>query len=78
MVLREALMLTATGMAIGLVATVVLSRVIAHFISGVDATSVPMVAAVALLLGAATLAATWIPARRAANVDPMLVLRAGE
>jgi ABC-type lipoprotein release transport system permease subunit len=49
-----------------------------YFMAGLDAGSIPMVAGVAILLGAATLAATWIPARRAAGVDPMLVLRAGE
>jgi ABC-type lipoprotein release transport system permease subunit len=37
-----------------------------------------MVTGVALLLGAATMAATWIPARRAARIDPIQVLRAGE
>jgi len=78
MVLRQALAMTTVGVAIGLAASFALSRVMAYFISGLDATSIPMVAAVAALLGAATMAATWIPARRAARLDPMLVLRAGE
>ena len=78
MVLRQSLILTAAGLAIGLVATLALTRVMAHFISEIGATPVSMISAVMLLLAGATLAATWIPARRAARVDPMLVLRAGE
>lgn len=77
MVLRQSLLLTGIGLAVGLAAVVMLSRVMAHFISGLDVVAAPMVAAVALLLGAATLAATWIPARRAARVDPMVALRGG-
>ena len=77
MVLRQALVLTAAGLAIDLAVTLALSRVMSHFISGFGVASVPMVGAVALLLALATLAATWIPARRAARVDPANVLRSG-
>jgi len=78
MVLRQALWMTATGLGIGIVVTLLLSRVMSYFMSGLDATAVPMMVAVAALLGVAVMAATWIPARRAARIDPMQVLRGGE
>jgi len=78
MVLRQALWMTAAGLGVGVVATVALSRIMGYFMSGLDAASIPMITAVALLLGAATMAATWIPARRAARIDPIQVLRAGQ
>jgi ABC-type antimicrobial peptide transport system permease subunit len=77
MVLRQALWMTATGLGIGIVVTLLLSRIMSYFMSGLDATAVPMMVAVATLLGVAVMAATWIPARRAARVDPMQVLRGG-
>jgi ABC-type antimicrobial peptide transport system permease subunit len=78
MVLRQALWMSAAGLVAGIVASVALSRVMGHFMAGLDTTSVPLVAGVAALLGGATVVATWIPARRAARTDPMLALRAGE
>jgi putative ABC transport system permease protein len=77
MVVRQALWMTAVGLGIGIVASVALSRIMTYFMSGLDATSIPMVAGVALMLGIAALLATWIPARRAARIDPMRVLRSG-
>ncbi len=78
MVLRQALVMTAIGLGLGIAASIALSRVMAYFMSGLDSSSIPMVAGVAILLGTATMAATWIPARRAARVDPMQVLRSGD
>jgi len=78
MVLRQALALTAVGLVIGVVSSVALSRVMSYFVAGIDRVPITLLAGVALLLAAASLAATWVPARRAARTDPMLVLRAGE
>jgi putative ABC transport system permease protein len=45
---------------------------------GVGTADLPMYASVAVLLGAIAVVASYVPARRAARVDPMLTLRAGE
>jgi hypothetical protein len=78
MVLRQALWMTALGLALGVAASIALSRVMGYFMAGLDTGSAPLLVGVVLLLGVATLTATWIPARRAARTDPMLALRAGE
>jgi predicted permease len=77
MVLRQAAGLTAAGIALGIAASLALSRLMSYFLVGLDVHALPLVAGVAVLLGIATMAATWIPARRAAGVDPMAALRDG-
>ena len=75
LVLREALWLLAAGTAIGLVAAWVLGRVVKAMLFGIEpADPVSTVVSVLVLLAVASLAA-WIPARRAARVDPMRALR---
>lgn len=74
-VLREALTLTAIGVVIGLPVALALGRVIRSYFYGVEAHDPPtMMGAAALMFTVATLAA-WIPARRAAKIDPMEALR---
>ena len=75
MVLREAGIRAAIGLALGLAGAFWLSQLLSAFLFGVKARD-PMtfVLAPALLLGIA-LIATWLPARRAARVDPMTALR---
>lgn len=76
LVLREGLLLTATGVVIGLVAAVALTRVMESLLYGVAATdTVALVGATAILAGTA-LVASCLPARRAAGMDPLLALRA--
>ncbi len=75
LVLRQGVVLTAAGLAAGLAAAVAGTRIVGHLLYGVSATDPLTFAAVSLLLAAATLAAAWLPARRAARVDPMTALR---
>ncbi len=74
--LGEGLRLTALGLAIGVGGALALSRVLSSFLYGIGAADPATYAAVALLLAACAALACWIPARRAASIDPMRALRA--
>lgn len=75
MVMRETLLVTGIGVAIGLGAAVATTRLIAAMLFGLAATD-PLTISIAVLLmiGVAALAG-YIPARRAARVDPIIALR---
>jgi len=74
-ILREALLLAALGVAIGVPVALTLARFIKSQLYGVAPTDpVTLIGAGVLLIAVAVLAA-WIPARRAAKVDPMAALR---
>ncbi|MGE0130004.1 MAG: ABC transporter permease [Blastocatellales bacterium] len=75
MVLRRGLALTLPGIALGLLAAFALTRLMKSLLFGVSATDPLTFAMIALLLAAVALLACWIPARRAAKVDPMIALR---
>jgi predicted permease len=75
-ILREALLLTTAGLAIGLPATVALTQLIKNQLYGVTPTDPLTLVAGAVLLLAVALLAAWLPARRATIVDPMVALRA--
>ena len=75
LILRECLRVTLTGVVIGLLAALGLSRVMAGYVYGIRATDPLTFAAAALLLLLAALAACYIPARRAMYVEPMQGLR---
>lgn len=76
MVLREAGLLAAAGIAIGLAASFILTRFISSQLYGLKPNDPWTLAGAALVLVAAAAAAAFVPARRAARVDPMAVLRA--
>lgn len=76
MVMREAAVLTAIGVAVGAVCSVAAAFGIRKLLFGVAAWDVSTLTAVALVLAAAALAASFLPARRAASVDPTEALRA--
>jgi putative ABC transport system permease protein len=63
------------GVGIGVVLAAALTRVISSMLYGVSATDALTFGGVAVLLGGASLLASWLPARRAARVDPMVALR---
>ena len=75
MVVRQGLVLAIVGVAIGLVAAGALSSVMASILYGVSATDPVTYGAVALALVVVSLVASWIPATRAAGVDPSKALR---
>jgi ABC-type antimicrobial peptide transport system permease subunit len=75
MILRESTWLTAAGIVAGVGAALGLTRLVKSMLFGVTPNDpVTLAAGIALLLGVA-MAATWIPARRAASVQPMDALR---
>jgi ABC-type antimicrobial peptide transport system permease subunit len=67
--------LVGVGMAVGILGAWILSRVLSSLLFGVAATDPVTFGGTALLLGVTALVATWIPARRAARVDPVEALR---
>jgi predicted permease len=75
MVVREGMLLTATGVAGGIVAALGLTRFMASLLFGISPTDPLTFAAVTILLMSIALAACYIPARRAMRVDPMTALR---
>jgi predicted permease len=75
MFLRRGLLLTAVGMAIGLTAAIGLSQALAAVLFGIGPTDPATFAGVALVLFLTAAIASWLPARRAASVDPVEVLR---
>ena len=75
MVIREGLVLTGCGIAIGLAGTLVLSRLLASFLFGVAATDPLILAAVCAVLGVVAVIACYLPARHAMRTDPVSALR---
>jgi predicted permease len=75
LVIRQGMLLAALGIALGLVGAAGVTRVMGSLLFGVGATDPLTFASIALLLGAAALLACYVPARRAAKVDPMVALR---
>jgi putative ABC transport system permease protein len=77
LVLRDGAVLALIGLAIGLMAALALTRVLHTMLFEVTTTDPLTYGAMGLVLGLAVLAASWIPARRAARVDPVIALRKG-
>ena len=75
MVIREALALGLVAVGVGLVGAVGFTRTMASMLSGVAPTDTSALAAAPAILLAVTLVAAYVPARRAAMVDPMVALR---
>jgi putative ABC transport system permease protein len=74
-VLQEGLRLAAIGLALGLAGSLAATRLIATLLFGVNPADPLTFAAVAAILASVTLAASYIPARRATRVDPIVALR---
>jgi ABC-type antimicrobial peptide transport system permease subunit len=75
MFLRQGLVLTMVGIAIGLAAAIALTRVISGFLFGVGPLDPVTYAAVAAALSGVALLSAYVPARRASRIDPLAALR---
>ena len=76
MFIRETALMLAGGIALGLLFAVLTGKVVSGLLYEVGALDPIAFTIAPLLLAVAALLATWIPARRAARVDPMVALRA--
>jgi predicted permease len=74
--IRQGLRLVLIGLGLGLAAAFLLTRVLSSVLYGVKATDLPTFGGVSLLLACVALFASYIPARRAAFIEPMQALRA--
>ena len=75
MILRESTWVTTAGILAGVTAALLLSRLVTSMLYGIQPYDPTTMAAGVLILLAVALAASWIPARRAAGVQPMEALR---
>ena len=77
MVMLQAVRLALAGIGVGLLAALLLARVMRSVLFGVSATDPAVICGVVIVLLATTVVASAIPARRAARVDPSEAMRAG-
>ena len=75
LVVGQGLRLTAVGLALGAAAGLALARGVAGLLFGVQPADPATLASVVCVLGATALAAAYVPARRAARLDPAAMLR---
>jgi len=74
-VLRQGMILTAAGIAVGLIGAVALTRLLRSLLFGIGPTDVVTYGVLAILLTMVALIACYVPARRATKVDPLIALR---
>jgi len=75
LVLKEAMVLASVGLGLGLIGAYFVGRAMKTLLFGVSSLDFTAIGAVALVLLGAALFASWVPARRAAGVEPMHALR---
>jgi ABC-type antimicrobial peptide transport system permease subunit len=75
LVLRQGLRLTSIGLVIGIAAALGMTRVLSNLLYGISSTDLTTFFAVPALMASVTLLACYLPARRAAKVDPIVALR---
>jgi len=75
MIVAQGMVMAVIGAAVGVVAALLLTRVMSSLLFGVSAADPVTFAAIPVLLGAVAFVACWVPARRATRVDPLVALR---
>lgn len=75
LVLRQGLVLAGVGVVLGALAAFGVTRLLGGLLYGVPPTDALVLGGAAALLGLTALGASWIPARRAARLDPVIALR---
>jgi predicted permease len=75
MILRETLVLTLFGIAIGIPSALMATRLIANMLFGISTNDLPTITGIAFLLLFVALLAGFLPARRASGIDPVVALR---
>jgi putative ABC transport system permease protein len=75
LVVRQGLLLAGIGVLVGLTASFALNRLLADLLFGIKATDPVTYAAVTVILISVALLASYIPARKATQIDPMIALR---
>jgi putative ABC transport system permease protein len=75
MVVRQGAILGASGIAVGVISAVMLTRLMRTLLFGIEPLDVPTFVVTIAVLLAITLLASWLPARRATKVDPVVALR---
>jgi ABC-type antimicrobial peptide transport system permease subunit len=75
LILRQSLVVVGIGLVVGLVSSLITTRLMASLLFGVSANDFTTYAIVLALLAIAALIASYLPARRAMNVDPVEALR---
>lgn len=75
MIVRNGVILTSIGIAIGVAAAIVLTRLMTSMLFGISPTDPVTFAGIGFLILAVAILASYVPARRASRVDPMIALR---
>ncbi len=75
LIVGQAMLLVAISLAIGLAGAFAATRLLSSLLFGVGTWDPATFGAIVLLISAVSFLATWLPARRAANVDPIIALR---
>jgi ABC-type antimicrobial peptide transport system permease subunit len=75
MILKQGGVLAAVGLVIGVALSMALGQLLSKLLFGVTPLDLPTLIAVPAVLGAVTVTASWLPARRAMRLDPVSVIR---
>jgi ABC-type antimicrobial peptide transport system permease subunit len=75
LIVGEGLRMSGAGIGVGLIAAAMVTRVMTSMLVGVSPTDSTTFIAIVVLFMAITVAASWLPARRASRLDPMNALR---